>query len=133
MHLLLAPTFARIILVEAREITVVALVQGLVLYGPQPGLANLLKDQLERVLGAQRKTSQEGSRCRAASAREMTATELASNFLLLVIHEQKCEVTAGAQYERGIDFRFWDDASLRGAASSASPSAALSALRPSRR
>ena len=52
MNLLLAPLGAGIILVEAGEIAVVALVQRLILDGLQSLLADLVEDELKRVLRA---------------------------------------------------------------------------------
>ena len=50
MHLLLAPLLAGIVLVEAGEVAIVALVQGLVRDGRQIRLADLVEDQLAGVL-----------------------------------------------------------------------------------
>jgi hypothetical protein len=52
LDLLLAPLGARIVLVEAGEVAIVALVQGKVADRRQIGLAELAEDQLQRVLGA---------------------------------------------------------------------------------
>ena len=51
MDLLLAPAGAGIVLVEAREIAVIALVQGLVRDGLQIRLADLFQHQLAGALG----------------------------------------------------------------------------------
>ena len=53
MDLLLAPFLTRIVLVEAGEIAVVALVERLVPDGFEARLARLLKHQVERLLRAQ--------------------------------------------------------------------------------
>ena len=47
MHLLLAPVGARVVLVEAGEVAVVALVERLVADDRQAGLAELVEDQVE--------------------------------------------------------------------------------------
>lgn len=52
MDLFFAPTLAGVVLVEAGEITIVALVQGLVLVSFKAALAEFGKDQLEGALGA---------------------------------------------------------------------------------
>ena len=54
MDLLLAPAGAGVVLVEAREIAVIALVQGLVRDGLQIRLADLFQDQLAGALRARR-------------------------------------------------------------------------------
>ena len=52
MHLLLAPFLARVVLVEADEIAIVALVERLVLEHRNFGLAQFLQHQVERALRA---------------------------------------------------------------------------------
>ncbi|MNY42542.1 hypothetical protein D3C86_1774450 [compost metagenome] len=52
MHLLFAPFFARIILVETGEITIVALVQRLIADGFQRRLADGIEHELAGALGA---------------------------------------------------------------------------------
>src|SRR5262249_18444627 len=52
MDLLLAPALARIVLVEAGEIAIVAFVEREVFPGREAGLADLREQQIERMLGA---------------------------------------------------------------------------------
>ena len=52
MHLLLAPFLAGVVLVQARQVAVIALVEREIFPGREAGLADLGKDQIERVLGA---------------------------------------------------------------------------------
>ena len=52
MDLLLAPFLAGVVLVQAGEIAVVALVEREVFFGRQAGLAELGQRQIERVLRA---------------------------------------------------------------------------------
>jgi len=58
VDLLLAPFLARIILVEAGQIAVIAFVQRLVTDHRQIGLADAVHDQVERVLGADQDRSE---------------------------------------------------------------------------
>src|SRR5690606_3214712 len=50
VHLLLTPAATRVILVEAREVAVVALVERLVGMGHEAGLTELLKHEIEGAL-----------------------------------------------------------------------------------
>ena len=52
MDLFLAPFLAGVVLVEAGEVAIVALVQREVLFGAKPGLADLGEHQVERALRA---------------------------------------------------------------------------------
>ncbi len=53
LHLVLAPSPARIILVEAGQIAVIAFVQGLIGGRCKPGLSEFLEHQVQRRMGAQ--------------------------------------------------------------------------------
>ncbi len=50
MHLLLTPFLAGVVLVEAGQITVIALVQGLIAHDRNAGLAHFGKREIERAL-----------------------------------------------------------------------------------
>ena len=52
MHLLLAPLFAGVVLVQAREVAIVPLVEGDVAGDGKPGLAEFFEHEIEGALGA---------------------------------------------------------------------------------